>query len=149
MGNKNKKRLAYTAPVSLILEHGAMCWDPYGEGQLSALNRVQKRAAEFENNINESVWETLVQRRLIARICAFFKTYIGVRTSKTIGDRILTPCYLSRDGHNRKIRSRKKRTDVGKYSFVNKTIKSWKQLPAGLLAYFPCKLNRFRERVRM
>jgi hypothetical protein len=51
-----------------VLECGAVCWDPYREGQVSALNRVQKRAAKFENNINESCWKTLAQRRLIARI---------------------------------------------------------------------------------
>ena len=36
-----------------ILEYGAVCWDPYREGQVSALNRVQKGAAKFANNINE------------------------------------------------------------------------------------------------
>jgi len=40
------------------------------------------------------------------------------------------------------------RTDVGTYSFVNRTIKSWNQLPAGLLASFRCKLNTFRKRVK-
>ena len=54
-----------------------MCWDSYREGQVSALNRVQKGAAKFANNINESGWETLAQRRLIARICALFKAYKG------------------------------------------------------------------------
>jgi hypothetical protein len=34
------------------------------------------------------------------------------------GDRLHRPCYLSRVDHDRKIRSRKKRTDIGKYSFV-------------------------------
>ena len=29
---------------------------PYREGQVSALNRVQNRAAKFANNINESGW---------------------------------------------------------------------------------------------
>jgi hypothetical protein len=29
-----------------------------------------------------------------------------------------------------KIRSRKQRTDLGKYSFVNRTILRWSQLPA-------------------
>ena len=48
------------------------------------------------------------------------------------------------DDHNRKIRTRKQRTDVGKYSFVNMTIKSWDRLPASLLASFPSKLNTFR-----
>ena len=37
------------------------------EGQVRALNRVQKRAAKFAYGINESDWETLAQRRLIAR----------------------------------------------------------------------------------
>ena len=100
---------------------------------MSALNRVQKRAAKFAN-INESSWETLAQRRLIARICALFKAYTGGRVWKAIGDRLLKPYYLSRDHHNRKIKNRKQRTDVGKYSFVNRTIKTWNQLPAGLLA---------------
>jgi len=44
--------------------------------------------------------------------------------------------------------TRKQRTDVGKYSFVNRTIKSWNQLPAGLLASFPSKLKTFRKRVK-
>jgi hypothetical protein len=33
-------------------------------------------------------------------------------------------------------------------SFVNRTFKSWNQIPAGLLASFPCKLNTFRKRVK-
>ena len=40
------------------------------------------------------------------------------------------------------------RTDVGKYSSISRTIKSWNQLPAGLLSSFPCKLNTFRKRVK-
>jgi hypothetical protein len=52
------------------------------------------------------------------------------------------------DDHNRKIRTRKQRTDVGNYSLVNRTIKNWTQLPADLLAPFPCKLSTFRKRVK-
>jgi hypothetical protein len=37
---------------------------------------------------------------------------------------------------------------IGKCLFVNSTIKSWNQLPAGLLPSFPCKLNTFRKRVK-
>ena len=122
---------------------------PYREGQVSALNRVQKGAAKFANNIvNESGWETLAQRRLLARICALFKAYTGGRAWKAIGDRLSKPCYVSRGVHNRKIRNRKQRTDVGKYSFVNRTVRSWNQLPASLLASFPCKVNTFRKRVK-
>ena len=61
-------------------------WGPYREGQVSALNRVQKRAAKFANNKNESGWENLAQRRLIDRICAHYKAYIGRPAWKAIGD---------------------------------------------------------------
>jgi hypothetical protein len=138
-GNNSTKLLVYTALVRAILEFGAVCWGPYREGQLSALNTVQKRAAKFANNRNESCWEILTQRRLIAQICALFKAYTGGRAWKAIGDRFLKPCYLSREDNNMKIRTRKQRTNFYKYSFVNRTIKSWNQLPAGLLASFPCK----------
>jgi hypothetical protein len=63
-------------------------------------------------------------------------------------DSLLKPCHLSRDNHSWNVRSRKQRTDVDKYSFVNRTIKDWNSLPAGILAPFPCQLNTFRKRVR-
>ena len=131
-----------------ILEYGVVCWDPYREGLVSTLNRVQERAAKFANNVNVSGWETLAQRRLIAQICTLFNAYTGRQAWKTIRNRLLKPCYLSRGDHNWKIRTRKQRTDVGKYSFLNRTIKSCNQLPASLLASFPCKLNTFRKRVK-
>ena len=52
-GNNYTKRLAYTALVRPTLEYGAVCWDPYREGHVSALNQVQKRAAKFSNNIRK------------------------------------------------------------------------------------------------
>jgi len=106
------------------------------------------REPRFDCNTNESGWETLAQRRIIAKICAIFKTYTRGRAWKAIGERLLKPCYLIREDHNGKIRTRKERTDVGKYPFVNRTFNSRKELPAGLLASFPCKLNTFRKRVK-
>jgi hypothetical protein len=55
---------------------------------------VQKRAAKFADNINESGLETFAQQRLIARICALFKAYTGRRALKAIDDIILKPIYL-------------------------------------------------------
>jgi len=50
--------------------------------------------------------------------------------------------------HVQKIRDRKQRTDIGKYSFANRTIKIWNQLPALVLGTFPCKPKIFGKRVR-
>jgi len=37
---------------------------------------------------------------------------------------------------------------MGKYFFVNRTIKNWNQLHAEALGTFPCKPKIFRKRVR-
>jgi hypothetical protein len=98
-GNKNTKSLAYTSLVHPILEYGAASCDTYRECQINALDRVPKQAAKFAQHTGGLVWESLVQRRKIARICALFKVYTGERAWKAIGDRLQAPSYLSRVGH--------------------------------------------------
>ena len=77
-----------------------------------------------------------------------FKAYSGERDGKTIVDRLERPHYLSRVDHERKFSSRRQRTDIGKYSFVNRTIQQWNQLPAEVLGILPCKPTTFKKRVR-
>jgi len=67
---------------------------------------------------------------------------------KATGDRLQGPCHLSREDQDRKIWNRKQRTDIGKYSFLHRTIKLWNQLPAEVLATVHCKPHSSRERVR-
>ena len=58
---------------------------------------------------------------------------------KDIGDRLKRPHYLSRVDHGRKIRSKRQRTDVGKYSFVSRTIQDGNQLAGEVLGTLHCK----------
>jgi hypothetical protein len=127
---------------------GVVCWDPYREGQISALDRVQKKAAKFAHHKNSPNWETLALRRKLSRICALFNAYSGECAWKPIGDRLQRPHYLSRVDHERKSRSTRQRTDIGKYSFVNRTIQLWNQLPAEVLGILPYKPITFIKRVR-
>ena len=69
-GNSNTKSLVYMSLVRPILEYGAVCWDPHREGQITALDRVQKKAAKFAPQTNSSVWENLGSRIKLSRICA-------------------------------------------------------------------------------
>jgi hypothetical protein len=78
-GNRIQKSL-----VRPILEYRSACCNPCSEGQINALDRVQKKAAQFTNHTKDSDWETLAQRRTIARLCALFKAYCGDRTGKAI-----------------------------------------------------------------
>jgi len=104
--------------------------------------------AKLAHHTNELNWETLLQRGKISRKCALFKAYSGEWAWKATGDRLQRPNYLSRVGHEQKIRNRRQRTDIGKYSYVNRTIQLWNRLPAELLGTLPCKPNAFRKMVR-
>jgi len=74
--------------------------------------------------------------------------YSGELAWNVICERLQRPYYLSRDDLFRKIRDRKQRTDIGKYSFVNRTVKNWNQLSAETLGTFTCKPKIFSNRVR-
>ena len=70
-GNSSTKLLAYMSLVRPILEEGAACWDPYKEGQITALERVHsKKAAKCAHHTNSLNWETSESRRKLSRICA-------------------------------------------------------------------------------
>ena len=62
-GNSNTRSLAYMSLVRPILEYGAACWDPYREGQISVLDRVQMKAAKFAQYMYSPNWGTLASRR--------------------------------------------------------------------------------------
>ena len=49
-------------------------------------------------------------------------------------------CSNARINHHWKIRARKQRTDIGKYSFVNRSVTDWNQLPEGAIELPTLKL---------
>jgi hypothetical protein len=124
------------------------CWDLYRKGQINVLDQMQNKAAKFAHNRNDSNWETSAQCRKIARTCSLFKAYIGEWAWKAIGDRLQRPYYLSRVSHDKEIRIRKQRTGIGKYSFKNRTLQLWNQLPADAFGAVSCKPSNFRKKVR-
>jgi len=147
-GNKNTKSLAYMSLVHPILKYGAACWNPNKECQISTLDRIQNKAAKFAHHLGSSDWESLAQRRKIARMCALYKAYTGEKAWKAIGNRLQASSYLSRVDHYCKIRARKQRTDIGKYSFVNGSINDWNQLPKRAIGASHGKTLIFKTRVR-
>jgi len=111
-GNRNAKRFAYTSLVHPILEYRSACCDPCREGQINALDQVQKKAAQFTNHTKDSEWQTLAQSRMIARLCALFKVYSREWAWKAIHDRLQWPYCLGRFDHVHKISDRKQRMDI-------------------------------------
>ena len=134
--------------VCPILEYGATCWDPYRERQTSALDKVQKKAAKFAHHTNSPKWETLASHRKLSHLYALYKAYSGEWAWKARGNRLKRPHYLSRVDHEWKIRNRRQRMDIGKHSFVNRTIWHWNQLPTEVLGTLACKQIAFEKRLR-
>jgi hypothetical protein len=50
--------------------------------------------------------------------------------------------------HHWKIRARKQRRDIGKYSFVNRSMTDWKQLPERVIGTSDGKTHIFKTTVR-
>jgi hypothetical protein len=92
-------------------------------------------------------WVT-VHRRKLEQIYALYKAYSREPARKGIGDITKAILSESRADHDWKIRNRRQGTDIGKHSFVNRTIQLWNKLPMNALGTFPFKLNTFRKRVR-
>ena len=132
--------------VRPILEYVTACWDPNRERKVIALDMVQKKAARFPHHTKSPNWETLASRRNLSHISALFKAYSGEPARKAIRDSLQRPHYLSRVDHERKIRIRRQRTDIGKYSFVKRIIQHWNQLPAEVLGTLPRKTKYILKR---
>jgi len=106
------------------------------------------KSAKFSHHLVGSDWESLAQRRKIARVCALNKAYTGERAWNAAGVRLQGPSYLSRVDHCWKIRARKQRTDIGKYSFWNRSNTDWNQLPEGATGNFHGKKYNLKTRGR-
>jgi hypothetical protein len=146
-GNKNTKSLAYKSLVRPILEYEAACWDPYRESQIKALERVQNKAAKFAHHEGDIDWEPSAQHRKTAGLCAFHKAYKGESVWINIRDRLHAPSYLSRVDHKWKIKARNQRKDIGKYSFVNRTIVDWNQLSEEEIGVPDSSTGSFRKKI--
>ena len=137
--NSNTKSLAYMSLVRPIIEYVAACWDPYRKGQISGLDRVQKKSDKFAHHKNSPNWETLASRRKLSRICASLQSALwGARVEAYWWQ--ITAATLSEHGRSwkEKIRNRRQRTDIGKYSFINRSIQHWNRLQADMLGILHC-----------
>ena len=76
-----------------MLECGSACCGSSTEGEINVLDGVQKKAAQFTNRTKDSDWETLAQRKTIARLCALCTVYCVLRTvGSGLGKINLTVC---------------------------------------------------------
>ncbi|KAJ4447371.1 hypothetical protein ANN_09377 [Periplaneta americana] len=148
--NRRSKELAYKTLVRPIMEYGAVGWDPYRQNQIDSIEKVQRKAAKYvkmgkghgEEIVKDLGWEFLKSRRRKTRLTALFKAQMGHNA------RLVTPSYLGRADHFKKFKCRKQRTDMAKFSFLNRRTVHWNILPAAIFQVGPLKINTFKEKLR-
>lgn len=149
------REIAYLTLVRPLMEYGTTCWDPYRIYQINSLERIQYRAAKFvkgkredgNDTIKELKWETLENRRRKTRITSLYRAHLGQKAWVDITARLEKPTYYGRNDHDFKIKCRKQKTDVGKFSFLNRTINDWNDLPAAVFEGCP-SLRRFKNNLK-
>jgi hypothetical protein len=80
-------------------------------------------------------------------MCVLYEAYTGERAWKAIGDRLQMSSHLSRVDLCWKTRARKQRTDIRKFSFVNRSIIEWNKLPEGVTGTSHGKTHIFKKRI--
>ena len=112
------------------------------------MNMEWKSFTHDKKNASVLARKIWVNNGIAVQFLREYKACFGEPVRNAVGGRLQRPCCLSRVDHNWKIRNRRQRTDIGKYSFVNSNIRPWNKLPMKVLGNFPSKLSTFRERVR-
>jgi Reverse transcriptase (RNA-dependent DNA polymerase)/Endonuclease-reverse transcriptase len=169
------KEKAYFSLVRPIAEYASSVWDPYRIGEVKDVERIQRIAARrvtgkvrrwrWEVNergeavrilesptemIKELGWQTMEERRKVDRLCNFFRAMEGeggwgelYRTIERSESR-----YEGRRNHGRKVTLNGARSDVGKFSFLNRTGRDWNGLNCSVFEGGEQRVRQFRKKIR-
>lgn len=93
-----------------------ICWDPNIKSQAVIKCVVRKSRHEHEKIITFG-WEPLELRCKYGRLWALFNSYTGHKAWKGVLDKLQKSTILGRGGHTFKIKTRFRKTAVGKYNY--------------------------------
>ena len=117
---------------------------------------IQRRAARFVvgdydltssvSNIIENLnWNTLASRRKFARLKNFYLVYNGIGGWADLFEYIDPPARLGRSERPYSVRTAIPRTDIGKYSFVTRSVSEWNNLPEDVFKNAPVSFSLFKQ----
>jgi hypothetical protein len=141
------RQKAYTTLVRPIIEYTSTVADPHKQCDIKEMEAVQRRAArralgiyrrrDEEGNyfsVTEMVkslgWDTLQTRRKVDRLCGMYRAYNKFPGWSEITDKLVKNDRPNRGGHDSRLIEKGSRTDVGKFSFINRSTRDWNGLGA-------------------
>ena len=140
INNRQLKTTAYETLVRPQLEYASTVWDPYTQTNIYQLEKVQRRAARYTLNrynntssvtdmLQELNWQTLENRRKLARLTMMYKIRQGLVILDNASDRLRPSIRSSRASHDQAYEVPHSRANYHQFSFIPKTIRDWNALP--------------------
>ena len=135
------KEIAYFSMVRSLLEYSCPIWDPYRQGDVDKLNKIQRAAARFVTNnyqrkssvtalIQDLGWTDLQTRRKNFRLTSLYKILNGlIAVGLPVSDLLAPADERTRSGHKKSFKHIRANTTLGQNSFLYKTIPDWNHLP--------------------
>lgn len=150
-------RTLYCALVRSNLEYCSVIWSPYTKRGIEKIEKIQNRATKFilrsddcyADRLKELNLLSLEKRRLLADLTFLYKALHGIidiDVEPYVDFYKESDYYSFRHNDKLTLRMRYARTNVFKYSFFNRVVKTWNSLPLSIRE--ATSVNTFKALVR-
>ena len=128
--------------VRSLLEYYCPVWDPYRQGDIDKLNKIQRAAARFVTNncqrkssvtalIKDLGWTDLQTRRKNFRLTSLYNI-LGGLIAVSVSDLSTPADERTRGGNTKSLMHIRANTTLGQNSFLYKSIPNWNHLPSAV-----------------
>ena len=151
-------KLLYTALVRPHLEYANQVWCPHLKKHIESIENVQRRASKqipglshlsYEERLRKLKLPTLAYRRSRGDMIELYKILTG-KYDEDVSNFLRTRDDSTTRGHQYKLFKTRTRLDLRKYSFTQRTVKIWNNLPSKVVSaptikQFESRLDKFWE----